>query len=267
MKQVENVVASYVAAFNSRDADKLASHWSAEGVYTNSVTGEQSVGRAAIAAEFKTIFAEPNVPKLAVATESIQLVSPNVALEKGTATVTYSADEVVETSYSVVYTRQNGQWLIDRVTEETSQSERTHYDKLQQLEWMIGEWSLESDRYMVELNSNWTTNQNFIVRKFKVTAEQTVESSGLQIIGWDAKDKIIRSWLFDSDGGFVNGKWTPKDDGWSVQSVATLADGSIGSYTTLFRNIDNESYGWRKVNQIVDSELLPNLDEVIFRRD
>ena len=45
-----------------------------------------------------------------------------------------------------------------------------------------------------------------------------------------------------------------------------MPDGGSGSFTSIFRPIDDGSYGWQKTNQIIDGELLPNLEEVIITR-
>jgi len=265
--KIEAAIQSYVAAFNAKDVAKLTAHWSPEGVYTSRTTGEQAVGRAAMSESFKKIFENESVPKLAVATDSIELISPSVALERGTATVTHSEGNVVETDYSVVYVKRDGAWLIDRVTEAEMVIEESHYDELKVLEWLVGDWAQEGDGFRIEFSCQWTTKQNFISRKFKVYGEpDEVESSGLQIIGWDAKSKTIRSWLFDSDGGVVTGTWNKRDDGWSVQSVGTLADGGSGSFTSIFRPLDDGSFSWEKINRVVDGELLPNIDEIVVQR-
>ncbi len=97
---------------------------------------------------------------------------------------------------------------------------------------------------------NGPSKQNFIASQYKIT-EDAVESSGLQVIGWDAKDKKIKSWLFDSDGGVVTGTWNKRDDGWSVSSVATLGGGESGSFTGILRLKDDGSFSWEKINQVV----------------
>ncbi len=50
---IEAAIASYAAAFNARDIDKLVAHWSPDGVYTSPKTGVQSVGREAMAEGFQ----------------------------------------------------------------------------------------------------------------------------------------------------------------------------------------------------------------------
>ena len=81
--EIESVIESYVTAFNARDVEKLAAHWCSEGVYTSRTSGEQVAGREAITKEFASMFGDDAGPKLAVTTESIEFISPNVALERG----------------------------------------------------------------------------------------------------------------------------------------------------------------------------------------
>ena len=263
--KIKLAVQSYVTAYNARNVEKLVGHWSPDGVYTSRTSGDQVVGRDAMTKEFTTIFQGDNAPKLAVTTDSIEFISPNVAVERGAATITYAEDDVVQTNYSVVYVKRDGAWLIDRVTEDEIVVQVSNYEHLKKLEWLIGVWNDEGDG-TIELDCGWTRGQNFINRTYKVFSDDQVESSGMQIIGWDPVNNQIRSWLFDSDGGFVSGTWTQRDDKWIVQSIATLADGGQGSYTSILRPMDDGSYAWKKINQVVDGELLPNLDEIIFQR-
>jgi uncharacterized protein (TIGR02246 family) len=267
--KITAAIQSYVAAFNARDAAKLANHWSPDGIYTQRDTGEQVAGRSAILQQFQELFRNgesSDLPTLMVTTESIQFISPSVALEQGIATVAHSPDDLEETRYSVVYVKRDGDWLIDRVSEEEIVVPVSNQDKLAPLEFLIGEWVDEADDNRIELNCQWTRNENFISMTFKVISEDEVESSGLQIIGWDPVANEIRSWLFDSDGSFVSGSWTSHDDRWVVQARATLADGSQGSFTGIYRPLEDGTIAWQKVNRVLDGELLPSLDEVVIRR-
>lgn len=263
--EIEAASQAYVAAYNARDVDKLVSLWAPEAVYISRTSGEQITGRDAMTAEFKGIFADDHAPKLAAETESIEFISPNVALERGTATVS-DADGVVETDYRVVYVKQGGKWLIDRVTEDEIESAPSNYEHLKPLEWMIGKWIDASEEVTVELDCKWTENQNFISRTYSISSDQGAESSGLQIIGWDPKQEQIRSWLFDSSGVYIEGSWSHHDDRWVVQSVATLPDGGTGSFTSIFRPTDDGNYIWQKINQVIDGQILPNLDEIVVQR-
>ena len=84
---IHKAVETYVTAFNQGDAVALAALWSPTAVYTNPLSGEQVVGREAIQAQFAAIFAEAKGAQLVAKTNSIQFISPSVAVEHGTAKV------------------------------------------------------------------------------------------------------------------------------------------------------------------------------------
>lgn len=262
--EIKAAIESYVAAFRANDVEKLIAHWTPGGVYTSRSDGEQVVGREAIGEGFKKIFAGKEIPQLAVATESIEFISPNVALERGTAIVTLN-EEPIQSSYSTVYVKHGGKWLIDRVTEDEITVEYSNRQRLSGLEWLIGEWSSEVDGVTVEQECRRTKNENFISRTYRVSTEDGIQSSGLQIIGWDPIKQGICSWLFDSDGGLITGTWTTRDSKWVVQSVAALPDGGRGSFTSIFRPLEDGTYAWHKTNRVLDGRLLPSVPESIVQ--
>ncbi len=264
--EISDASQSYVAAFNARDVAKLVSHWCPEGVYVSRSSGEQVVGREAMTDEFTAVFADESTPKLVSVTDSIDFISPNVAVERGSAKVIRGEDDVVESTYTVVYIKSEGKWLIDRVTEDDIVSVPSNYDQLKELEWLVGAWVDRDEGISIDIDCQWTSKKNYLSRRYTVSNEEGAQSSGLQIIGWDPQQKQIRSWLFDSDGGFIRGTWTHRDDRWIVQSVATLPDGRSGSFASVFRPSNDGNYTWQKINRVLDGKLLPNIDEIVVLR-
>ncbi len=263
---IEQRAQSYAAAYNAKDLKGLLAHWSPEGVYIDRASGESIAGREALEKTFQAELESAKESRMEIAVEAIEFVSPSVALEQGTATITTADSEPLLIRYSAVQVKRDGQWLIDRISEREVVVPPSHYEKLKPLEWMIGQWVDAGEGFTIDITCQWTTNQNFISRRYTVSNEDDVEMSGLQIIGWDAKKKEIRSWLFDSDGGMVKGTWRSRDGDWVVQAVATLADGATGSFTSIFRPTDDGNYTWRKINRVLDGRLLPNIDEVLVLR-
>ena len=263
---IRKAVESYVAAFNQGDAGALAALWSPEAVYTNPLSGQQVVGRAEIEKQFAAIFAEAKGTKLEAKTDSIQFVSPNVAVEQGTAKVIRPGQAPEESEYTAVYVKRDGQWLLDRVTEEDVSIVPSHYEQLKELEWMIGTWVDQDEQDRIETTCQWTKNQSFITRSFAVSIADRIEMAGLQIIGWDPAAKQIRSWVFDSDGAFGEGVWSKKDKRWYVQSAGTLADGSKSSSVNIITYVDDNTFTWQSVNREAGGEILPNVDEVVVVR-
>lgn len=257
---------AYVQAFNKHDAKALADAWSPEAVYVNRITGQEVVGRGAIAEQFAAFFkAQPEV-KLELDAESIQFLSPNVAVEHGTARLVFPKAEPDQVDYSAVYVKRDGQWLLDRVTDKAKQAAASHYEQLKALEWMVGSWVDKDENVAVQTDCNWTKNKNFLTRSFTVAVGDQVETSGMQIIGWDPATKTIRSWTFDSEGGFAEATWTHKKDRWIINNKGILADGRKASMVNVIKPIDDNSFTWQTVERMVAGELLPNINEVLVVR-
>lgn len=257
----------YVEAYNRRDSATMAQMWSPEAVYMDPRTGEGVVGREAIKEQFDYALAGQEDAKLAVTIDSIEFVSPNVAIEKGRAVVTYSDYPAEESEYAAVHVKRDGQWLIDRISEsEIPAPPPSNYEHLKPLEWMIGSWIDEDENTTIQTDCDWTKNKNFITRSFAVLRGDDVDLSGMQIVGWDAANEQIRSWVFDSKGGFGEGIWTATDDGWAIQATGTLNDGKITSATNIIKVLDDDTYTWESINRDADGELLPNIDPVTIVR-
>jgi uncharacterized protein (TIGR02246 family) len=260
---------AYVEAYNKRDAKALAALWSPEAVYIDPETGNEFVGREEIEKEFADTFAGLNA-KLEVSVESIRFLSPNVAVENGTARVIYPEGEPDESSYAALFVKREGKWLLDRVTEEETspppEPPPSSYEQLKELEWMIGAWIDQDENATVQTDCDWTKNQNFINRSFAVVVGDEVDMAGMQIIGWDPVAKQIRSWIFDSDGGYAEGKWTRKGDRWFIQQNGTLPNGGRTSAVNIIKRIDDNQFTWQSVNREVNGDILPNVDEVLVVR-
>lgn len=257
----------YVEAYNRRDSASMAKMWSPDAVYMDPRTGEGVVGREAIKELFDYILAGQEDAKLVVTIDSIEFVSPNVAIEKGTAVVSYSEHETEETNYTAVHVKRDGEWLLDRVSEEEVPAPPpSNYEHLKPLEWMIGSWIDADETATVQTDCEWTKNKNFITRSFAVISRDGVEMSGMQVVGWDPAAQQIRSWVFDSSGGFGDGVWTAKGDTWTIDATGTLSDGRKTSATNVLKKIDDDSYTWQSINRQADGELLPNVAEVMIVR-
>ncbi len=259
---IRKTVEAYVQAFGKHDAKALADLWSPEAVYTNRLTGEQVVGRAAIAEQFTALFKEQPELKLDVSLESIQLLSPNVAVEHGTAKLLAPKGEPEEVKYTAVYVKRDGKWLLDRVTDGDEAEAPSHYEQLKVLEWMVGTWVDEDEDARIETECKWTKNRNFLTRSFSIAVGDRIDMAGMQIVGWDPAAKTIRSWTFDSDGGFAEATWTYKNDRWFVHNKGVLSDGRRASAVNVIKPMDANSFTWQTVERTAGGELLPNIDEV-----
>lgn len=263
---IRNAAASYVEAFNRKDAKSIAAQWAPEAVYVNRMTGEQVVGREAIEEQLVAMFEESRDTKLEVTVDSVRFVSPHVAVEEGTVRVLVPNAEPDETVYSAVHIKIDGTWYIDRMSEESVPVFRSNYQHLKDLEWMIGTWVDQDEHSKIETTSQWTKNQNFISRTFTASVEGETDLSGVQLIGWDPVAQNIRSWVFDSDGGFGSATWKKKENRWIVNASATLSDGRRASAIRTITLVDDKTITWQASGRELDGEILPNIEPIQLTR-
>ncbi len=131
---------------------------------------------------------------------------------------------------------------------------------------MIGEWIDRDETSMINTVCQWTKNKNFITRSFSVSIKDRVELEGTQVIGWDPVTGTIRSWMFDSEGGFGKAVWTRQGNRWIIKASRTLNTGEKASAENILTHIDRNRFTWQSVGREIDGELLPNIDEVTVVR-
>lgn len=264
---IRDAIASYVDAFNRGDAEALADHWAEDAVYLNRATGQRVSGRAAIRAEFESLFTIENPgAHLEVEVDSIRLLADTVAVEEGTAHLTAADGQTVTSDYTAIHILRDGHWQLESVREIVRSTAPSHYAQLAELSWMVGEWVDESDEAVARTNCRWTKNRNYLMRTFSLTAPGDIALEGTQIIGWDPSQEQIRSWVFDSDGGFGAGIWRRDGDRWIVEATATLPDGAAGSATHVITYVDDDHFTWESIHREVDGQILPNVDPFTITR-
>ncbi|MEW4563077.1 SgcJ/EcaC family oxidoreductase [Bremerella sp. JC770] len=253
-------VDSYAEQFNKGDAKALAAHWTETGEFITPA-GEVLKGREALEEDFAAYFQEKPGVKLELLETQIKMLSPHVASETGIARVIAEGELPTETSYEAIHVKTAEGWRIDSVKEDAPpETAPSHYEQLQALEWMIGTWVDSADEgTSIETTGRWTTNNNFIVRTFRVLIEEQVDFEGTQVVGWDPSTGAIRSWTFDSDGGFGVGRWSNAGNRWTVQALNVLPDGRRGSSTNIYDLMDEDTIEFKSIGRQVDGELLPSI--------
>ncbi len=265
-KAIRGAVASYVAAFNRGDAGAVARHWSQHGEWV-SPSGERFKGREAIKSELEAYFDETaGRQRIEVFNPKVRLLAPTVAVEEGLARVTRPGEPPEETSYIAIHVKGNEGWKLESVRETLIASPASNYEYLQELEWMIGAWVDQGEEGVVETTCAWTMNKNFMTRSFAVRIEDRVEMQGTQVIGWDAARQQIRSWVFDSEGGFAEGVWTRQENRWIVKASHVLQGGEKASSMNIITYVDDDTFTWQSIGREIDGRLMPNVEPVTVVR-
>lgn len=136
-------------------------------------------------------------------------IAPDVLIETGTATVTPVDDIADSTHYMALHVRKGDQWAITPLTE-TPAPAPPAYEALQSLDWLVGSWQDKDQDQTVQTTISWSGDKNFLTCNYKVSGGDGADAQGWQIIGWDAGLRQIRSWIFDSNGGFGQAEWVPQ---------------------------------------------------------
>ena len=133
---------------------------------------------------------------------------------------------------------------------------------LNDLAWLVGGWTDPSGDSTISTTVAWTKNKSFLSYSFKVSVPGTDDLEGTQIIGWDPAAGTIRSWMFDSDGGFGEGTWSKKDNRWMIKFKQVLPDGRKASATNIYTIIDNDTITWQSIGREVDGHFMPNIGPI-----
>jgi len=260
-RQIRAAVKGYVEAFNRGDAGAVASFWSEQAEYVVP-DGEKVTGRKAIQQVFAKLFAENKGLKIEVDRPSIRVEGPALAVEEGVAIVSREGQVPEVTRYVATHVKEGAAWKLKSVEEVEARVAPSHYEQLKELAWMAGEWIDQDEDATVATTCRLSRNGNFLTKMFAVSVADQIDLEGIQIIGFDAAEGKIRSWVFDSDGGIGEGRWTREGNRWTVQSTHLLPDGRKGKATRVITRVEDDAFTLESIDREVDGESLPDVDEV-----
>jgi len=264
-QQIRRAVVAFVDQYNAHKAEETAALFAADArmVFRD---GTEVNGRPEITQAFARAFAASPKAAISVVVDSIRFLTPDVAVEEGSTSLFPDGDTLAARGrYTVVHLKRDGRWLMQsaRVVEEESLSA---YGDLQPLEWLIGEWIDEGRTEVVEAKFRWDENKSFLLEEFQVVRGGSVVLKGTQRIGWDPRTKQIRSWTFDSAGGFGEAVWTPVEDRWVCKATAVTADGTSASATRTLTHAAPDRVIWSATDRLAGDEQLPDLAVTMVRK-
>jgi hypothetical protein len=77
---------------------------------------------------------------------------------------------------------------------------------------------------------------------------------------------MMRSWVFDSHGGFGEGNWQRDGNRWVVACAGVLPDGGTGQATNIWEFVDPKTFVWRAVDREVDGQPVGDMDVKFVRK-
>jgi uncharacterized protein (TIGR02246 family) len=264
VQAIRAVDEAFVRDYNAGNVKALAAMFTEDAEVVED-EGERYEGREAVEKSFTATFAANKGAKLALEVENLRFLTADVAKEEGRSIVTPPKGAPAVRFFTVLYVKSGGRWLISSVREEPDPLVAPH-QRLKDLEWMIGEWVDEGSDSEVRLTCHWSDDGNYLLRDFTVRRQGKPVMTVTQRIGWDPVHRQLRSWEFDSEGGFGDGRWSRDGDQWVVKHTGTRPDGVAASATNVMVKERPDLIRWVSTHRVLGDVSLPDEEAFVLVR-
>jgi uncharacterized protein (TIGR02246 family) len=263
-RAIRQIVQDVEDAFNQADAEKLTALFSPHAELINP-GGAVVSGPDAIREFFEAEFRQNPDAELRIQIESIRVLGPNVAIEEGMTRLFRGSDSEPELArYTVVYSKEDDAWKM--ISARDIPIEAAVDNHLEGLAWLIGDWVDECSECIVLTSYRWADSHRFIIGEFQVATPGEGTLEGAMHIGWDPQLKQIRSWVFDSEGGFGTGVWARNEDTWIVKLSGVMRDGHTTTATHRMRRVSDDQAVMESRDRVIGGILIDDGDPVTMVR-
>jgi uncharacterized protein (TIGR02246 family) len=263
---IRKAAASFSAAFNKGDVDALLAHWTEDGEFIHE-SGRTYRGQAQLRAMLTKRLPEFKGSTQSIKCGTIRFVRPDVALEEGTVTLKSRDGSTDAGNYAAVWVKQDGKWLLSQVRDLPSPEDEDKapaFTQLKQLSWLVGDWEAKSGD--IKMTCKWAAGQTFLVQDFTAKQGDGKEYRVTQYVGYDPQVQRIRSWSFDSGGGFSGALWTREGNTWTGDSEGVYPDGKVTTSTESLKFVDDNTAALSLKNREVEEQPLADLEITFVRK-
>jgi uncharacterized protein (TIGR02246 family) len=260
----------FVENYNKHDVKATAACFAPGAVFLTEKGGKLS-GRDTIAEHFAAAFAMAPDVHLELQVDSVHLVTSTVALTDGKVEfVPGPGIPAASSRFVALLVFQEGRWLLDRVRDFPADDEpKSNHERLHELEWLVGEWmeeGEEDDDAFVATTCRWSDDQSYLLQEFTIRMGDMPPRSGSTRIGWDPLTRQIKSWTFDSDGGYSEALWTRGHDLWILKTKGVTHLGRNFSGTSVLRRVNASTFSWATRDRVEGGMLVPDRGPLLAKR-
>jgi uncharacterized protein (TIGR02246 family) len=259
---------AYVAALTSGDLDAVMAFWAPDGDYVDEA-GKVTSGKDNIAALFKKALPEMKGGKITSKIHKLKFLKPDIIFQDGTIEGTTPTGSKESARFAAVWTKTGDKWLLSSVRDlpsEVADLPSLAAAQLHDLEWLVGDWIDDEPKKDVTMTCKWDTSKAFLLMHYLVKRQGMEDLEVTVRVGWDGASGRIRSWTFDSQGGFSEGFWMRDGKRWLVGSSGVLPDGGVGGSTLIYEFKDPNSFVWRATEREVDGQPLADSEVKYVRK-
>jgi uncharacterized protein (TIGR02246 family) len=266
-KAIRASAEAFSRAYNNHNARAVAELFALKAEIIDE-NGALTRGREAIEKTFAEVFKQDPKIEAQCEIDSIRILTPNLGVEEGLVRSKTAPDEPESvSSYVAVHVKVDGKWLVASVRDfEAPPPDPTTHDRLEELAWLIGDWVDESPQAVVHSSCRWDDSGNFLIQDFEIRIGGSTALSGTMRIGWDAVNRQIRSWVFDSQGGHTEGFWVRDGAEWSVHARGNTIEGEVATAVNVYRRVDDDTIAWRSSERTLDGERIDDIPTVTIKR-
>jgi uncharacterized protein (TIGR02246 family) len=251
----------FEAAFNKGDAKAVAAQWTENGE-CHEADGELIRGRAAIEAAFADFFKAHPKARVEVLVQAVRFPAADLAVEEGLLRLVRGDKELpATTAYAATHVREGGRWLTA-----VSREWGAGADRLEDLDWLVGEWKAGFDGRSVTLTFARDPKKPFLLGTFTRKEPNKPEASGTFRVGLDPESGRLRSWHFDDDGGHGQAYWLRDGNRWVLDSVGVTGDGTPTAAVNVINRVNADEITWRSIDRVAGGEPLPDTVPVRLAR-
>jgi ketosteroid isomerase-like protein len=257
---IRSASADYRAALMRGDAAAIRRAWTDDGDVVD------GWGNVLTVAEVTAISARPADeprPEIRAGQTRLRFITPDVAVEDGVVDVVFPGTKTpLEGWFSALWARRNGEWKLAGIREAEHPAAALG-DRLEDLEWMVGEWVLVPDADVKEdlpaitMTVRWDVARMFLLRDVRQDSSKTgANQPALEVhqrIGWDPLVGRIRSWSFAADGSRSEATWFRDGTSWVVKGAVIHPDGRQTPTVNIYSFDGKDRCTWRTMEDPLES--------------
>jgi uncharacterized protein (TIGR02246 family) len=266
-KSADEVFQAYSKAFAAADAKAIAGLWKNDGEIVDE-EGMRTVGRTAIEEMYAAFFKEHPGSKATIELRAAKPDGEGVIVADICPKIDPPISKAIcEMGAMVVLVKgKDGKWLIEGVREKNAVP--ASYAELKPLEWLVGDWTVnpkKAPNTVFSIHCHWTENKSFLICMY-TAKHQDVVRHGTEVIGWDPKEKKIRSWMFDSNGGFAQGSWKKDGNRWTIELGGVTPVGETAKATQTITGVDADTFTFESKNRMKGEETVDDVPLLEMQR-
>lgn len=254
---------SYSAALKTGDLNAIMAFWAADADFTG-IDGEVAKGRDAIGKLFVDNLADLKSGKSVIKCDSLRFLTPEVVAAEGSIEFTPAEGPVETNRFSAVWAKKAGKWVIASARDLPESQTQAADRGLKEMQWLAGEWEAKDRDTTVRLTVKSELGGKFAFAKYDVKGPKD-SLVVYQMIGWDPTEGTLRSWTFDSRGGFGESLWFREGGTWAGDTVGVLPTGQVGSSMNMIRMMGPNQFKWMATEREVEGLPIPD-SELTYNR-